>query len=46
MSIGCSELASDARLENSASHAMHRALGFSETQRVVYFRKALHENVA
>jgi aminoglycoside 6'-N-acetyltransferase I len=38
---GYRELASDARLENEASHAMHRALGFAETQRVVYFRKEL-----
>ena len=41
LSVGCSEFASDARLENIASHAMHRSLGFSETDRVVYFRKAL-----
>jgi len=46
VSVGCSEFASDARLENAASHAMHRSLGFSETDRVVYFRKGLHENVA
>ncbi|MCM2473052.1 GNAT family N-acetyltransferase [Rhizobium sp. CG5] len=38
---GVQELASDADLGNSASHAMHRALGFEETQRVVYFRKRL-----
>lgn len=38
---GCSELASDAPLDNVASHAMHAALGFEETERVVYFRKAL-----
>ena len=38
---GCSELASDAALDNIASHRMHTALGFAETQRVVYFRKAL-----
>jgi aminoglycoside 6'-N-acetyltransferase I len=45
-SAGCREFASDARLENELSHAMHRALGFSESERVVYFRKALHANVA
>lgn len=39
---GCIEMASDALLDNSASHAMHRALGFEETERVVYFRKPLH----
>lgn len=38
---GCTEMASDALLENTSSHAMHRALGFEETERVVYFRKAL-----
>jgi aminoglycoside 6'-N-acetyltransferase I len=38
---GCSEFASDAVLENTASHAMHAALGFAETERVVYFRKRL-----
>jgi aminoglycoside 6'-N-acetyltransferase I len=40
-SKGVSELASDADLDNTTSHAMHAALGFDETQRVVYFRKAL-----
>jgi aminoglycoside 6'-N-acetyltransferase I len=39
---GIRELASDALLENNPSHAMHKALGFSETERVVYFRKALN----
>lgn len=34
------ELASDALLENTASHAMHRALGFEEAERVVCFRRA------
>jgi aminoglycoside 6'-N-acetyltransferase I len=38
---GCSEMASDALLDNVASHAMHQALGFEETERVVYFRKPL-----
>ena len=38
---GCRELASDALLENVASHETHMALGFEETERVVYFRKAL-----
>lgn len=38
---GCSELASDSLLENSSAHAAHRALGFEETERVVYFRRAL-----
>ncbi|WP_282611409.1 aminoglycoside 6'-N-acetyltransferase [Pelagibius sp. Alg239-R121] len=38
---GCSELASDADLDNLISHAFHRSLGFEETERVVYFRKLL-----
>lgn len=38
---GVRELASDADLDNAGSHAMHRALGFEETGRVVYFRKRL-----
>jgi aminoglycoside 6'-N-acetyltransferase I len=40
-SMGCSEFASDARLENTSSHAMHAALGFVETERVVFFKKLL-----
>lgn len=38
---GCTEMASDALLENTDSHAMHAALGFEETERVVYFRKPI-----
>jgi len=38
---GCRELASDALLANEASQRAHRALGFTETERVVYFRKWL-----
>lgn len=38
---GCEELASDTALANTASHAVHRALGFEETERVVFFRKRL-----
>ncbi len=37
----CSELASDSLLENLAAHAAHRALGFEEMERVVYFRRAV-----
>ncbi|MFV3414272.1 aminoglycoside 6'-N-acetyltransferase [Pseudomonas nitroreducens] len=40
---GCVDFASDAALDNTASHALHRALGFVETERVVYFRKPLHD---
>ncbi|HEV2701444.1 MAG TPA: aminoglycoside 6'-N-acetyltransferase [Steroidobacteraceae bacterium] len=35
---GCRELASDSLLGNPDAHAAHRALGFEETERVVYFR--------
>jgi aminoglycoside 6'-N-acetyltransferase I len=38
---GCSELASDSPIENAEAHATHRALGFEETERVVYFRKSV-----
>jgi aminoglycoside 6'-N-acetyltransferase I len=37
----CTEYASNALLDNSDSHAFHAAIGFTETERVVYFRKAL-----
>ena len=39
--LGLSELASDSPLENVDAHAVHRAPGFVETERVVYFRKQL-----
>jgi aminoglycoside 6'-N-acetyltransferase I len=39
---GCSELASDSPIESIIAHATHRALGFEETERVVYFRRAVH----
>ena len=35
------ELASDALLNNINSHEMHKALGFKETERVVFFKKVL-----
>lgn len=38
---GCSEYASDALIDNRDSHAFHTALGFGETERVVYFRRVL-----
>jgi aminoglycoside 6'-N-acetyltransferase I len=37
----CTELASDALLDNETSQTMHRALGFAETERVVFFRKLI-----
>jgi aminoglycoside 6'-N-acetyltransferase I len=38
---GFRELGSDSEIGNHTSHAAHRGWGFSETERVVYFRKAL-----
>jgi len=38
---GCSELASDSPVENTTAHAAHLGLGFEETERVVYFRRAV-----
>ncbi|ENW94573.1 AAC(6')-Ighjkrstuvwx family aminoglycoside N-acetyltransferase [Acinetobacter sp. NIPH 298] len=39
--FSCTEFASDAALDNVISHAMHRALGFQETESVVYFSKKI-----
>jgi aminoglycoside 6'-N-acetyltransferase I len=38
---GFAELGSDALLDNTVSHQAHRALGFEERERVVYFRKRI-----
>jgi aminoglycoside 6'-N-acetyltransferase I len=38
---GLRELASDAAFENVTSHGVHRALGFEETERVVFYRKPI-----
>lgn len=38
---GFLELASDAQLDNSLSHAAHQALGFEMVERIVVFRKPL-----
>jgi len=43
LGCGCVELASDSLLNNVAAHDAHRALGFEETERVVYFLRALHD---
>lgn len=40
---GCREFASDAALDNEASHRAHLALGFTETGRNVNFRKDLQK---
>ena len=39
--LGCREFASDVLVDNTGSQDMHRALGFEETDRVVYYRKPL-----
>jgi len=39
--MGCSEFASDCELDNEGSLAMHLALGFKETNRVICFTKQL-----
>ena len=36
---GCSEIASDAELDNTSSHKMHQKLGFKITEKVVFFQK-------
>ncbi|MGF6256302.1 aminoglycoside 6'-N-acetyltransferase [Ensifer sp. LBL] len=45
-SRGCQELASDTATDNLRSQSLHMALGFEETERVVYFRKELSPAVA
>jgi aminoglycoside 6'-N-acetyltransferase I len=42
MARGFHEFGSDALIDNHDSHAAHRSWGFSETERVVYFRKFLN----
>ena len=39
--LGLTEMASDADLTNELSHRAHRALEYTETQRIVCFRKSL-----
>lgn len=41
---GCTEFASDALLENELGHNVHAALGFVETERVVYFVKPIERD--
>jgi aminoglycoside 6'-N-acetyltransferase I len=38
---GCTEFASNTLLDNIDSHRFHAAIGFEETERVVFFRRAL-----
>lgn len=39
--LGCREMASDALIDNAPSQQAHEALGYSEVDRCVHFRKAL-----
>lgn len=39
--LGCTEMASDADIANQVSHLLHAAMGFTETERVVYFRRLI-----
>ena len=38
---GCTELGSDTGLANTDSQQFHAAIGFAETERVIFFRKLL-----
>lgn len=38
---GCVEMATDAELDNTDAHAFHKRMGFSETYRIVEFRKRI-----
>ncbi len=39
--LGCVQMASDTGLDNLASQETHKALGFEETERVVFFKRQL-----
>lgn len=41
MEKGCTEMGSDAELENTGSHGFHEANGFKETERLVCYIKPL-----
>jgi aminoglycoside 6'-N-acetyltransferase I len=43
---GCTEMASDALLENALGHKAHKAIGYEEVERQVCFRKALKQRRA
>lgn len=43
---GCSELASDTGLTNTAAQRAHAAMGFEEMERVIYYRKRLGPEMA
>jgi aminoglycoside 6'-N-acetyltransferase I len=37
----CTEMASDALIDNALSHTAHRHIGYEEIERIVCFRKSL-----
>ena len=41
IACGCQELASDTSLANIEAQLLHEALGFEETERVVFYRKPI-----
>ena len=41
LSRGCTEIGSDAEIDNVESHALHAALGFIERERVICYSRAL-----
>lgn len=46
VSQGCEEFASDTDINNLDSQRLHKALGFAETERVVFFRKRCHSRTS
>lgn len=44
-SKGCAEFASDTLIDNEVSQTVHQALGFEETERVMFFRKVLDNTI-
>jgi aminoglycoside 6'-N-acetyltransferase I len=38
---GCTELASDTNIENGISESAHAAMGFTEVERIICFKKEL-----
>ena len=41
---GCREFASDCLLDNTESYNFHLRLGFTETERCIFFRKDIHDS--
>jgi aminoglycoside 6'-N-acetyltransferase I len=43
---GCQEMASDCVLDNRPSQEAHQALGYQETERLIHYRKSLHDHTS